>query len=214
MQSLHRTVPRLNAFPLTSAALLAAAGCLDGSSVKPPNVDPQAAATYAMERYDANGDGALEHSELSSCPALAAARANFDIDQDGRVSKDELTDALTQIYGVETSLTTLSCTVTFSGRPLAGATVRLRPSQMLGDALPSAEGVTDQHGLARPTIDPKLLPEEFRERPFVYAGLYRVEITHPRTQLAARYNSETELGCYVDPAAHNATSARFDLKPN
>ena len=53
---------------------------------------------------------------------------------------------------------------------------------------------------------------EFQQRPLVYAGLYSVEITHPQTQLAARYNTSTELGCYIDPAARDATSARFDLR--
>ena len=71
--------------------------------------------------------------------------------------------------------------------------------------------MTDQRGSARPSIDAALLPEEFRERPLVYTGLYRVEITHPRTQIASRYNTATELGCMVDPAARGGTSAKFNL---
>ena len=89
-------------------------------------------------------------SELSKCPALAAARNSFDIDQDGRIGKSELTDGLMQMYGSQVSLTEMNCTVTLNGRPLAGAKVRLRPIEMLGDTLPSAEGVTDQQGSARP----------------------------------------------------------------
>lgn len=165
-----------------------------------------------MEHYDANDDGGLEPSELSRCPALAAARASFDTDGDGRLGANEITDGLAQMYGSQTSLTEMNCTVTLKGRPLAGATLRLRPIEMLGDALPSAEGVTDQRGIAHPTIDVELIPEEFRERPLVYSGLYHVEITHPRTQLASRYNTATELGCLVDPAARGGVSAHFDLK--
>jgi hypothetical protein len=46
----------------------------------------------------------------------------------------------------------------------------------------------------------------------VYPGLYHVEITHPRTQLASRYNTASELGCFVDAAARNGTLSKFDLK--
>ena len=53
-----------------------------------------------MEHYDANDDGALEPSELSSCPALAAARASFDADGDGRLGANEITDGLTQMYAL------------------------------------------------------------------------------------------------------------------
>jgi hypothetical protein len=151
MQSLYLTAVRL-AFSLTSAALLAAAGCSAGSSGTPPDVDPQAATAYALEHFDANDDDALEPSELSRCPALAAARASFDIDQDGRIGQDELTDGLSQMFGSQTSLTEMICNVKLNGRPLAGATVRLRPIEMLGDALPSAEGVTDQRGIAHPCM--------------------------------------------------------------
>jgi hypothetical protein len=61
-------------------------------------------------------------------------------------------------------------------------------------------------------IDPSLLPDEYREKPLVYAGLYRVEITHPRTLLASRYNTASELGCGVVPAARNGTLSKFDLR--
>ena len=115
------------------------------------------------------------------------------------------------MYGSQTSLAEMTCRVTLNGRPLTGATVRLRPIEMLGDTLPSAEGITDQQGSVRPSID-AVLPEDFRETSLVYTGLYRVEITHPRTQLASRYNTATELGCMVDPAARGGISAKFNLE--
>jgi hypothetical protein len=195
----------------TNAALLIVAGCSAGSSVEKMEVDPQAASAYAMQHYDANGDAALEPAELSSQPALAAVRLTFDTDGDDRLSVNEVADGVMQMFA-SPSLSEMACTVTLNGRPLAGATVRLRPIEMLGDSLPSAEGVTDQRGRVRPTIDAELIPEEFRERPLVYSGLYRVEITHPRTQLASRYNTATELGCLVDPAARGGATAHFDLK--
>jgi hypothetical protein len=211
MQSLCQTGPKLLVFLLLGAELLATAGCSAGSSVQTLDVDPQAASEYAMEHYDANGDGALEASELSRFPPLAAVRLTFDTDGDDRLSSNEIADGVAQLFA-SPRITEMTCTVTLDGRPLAGAKVRLRPAEMLGDTLPVAEGVTDQRGNVRPTIDSELLPEEFKQRPLVYAGLYRVEITHPRTQLASRYNTMSELGCYVDPAASHGMSAQFDLR--
>jgi hypothetical protein len=147
-----------------------------------------------------------------STPALAAARDSFDIDADNRISEEELINGLTLMFGSQTVLTEMTCFVTFNGRPLAGATVRLRPIKMLGDALPPAEGVTDRRGSVRPTINADLLPEDFKQRPLLYPGLYHVEITHPVTQIASRYNTASVIGCMVDPAARGGTSSRFDLK--
>jgi hypothetical protein len=212
MQSFHRIALRLATLSLTCVALAAVTGCSIGSSVSWPDIDPQAASSFAVELYDANGDGTFETAELSKCPPLLAARASFDTDADGRLSAKEVTDGLTLMFVPETSLTEMTCTVTLNRRPLTGATVRLRPAEMLGNALPPAEGVTDQDGRALPTIDAELLPEESKQRPLVYSGLYRVEITHPQTELAARFNTASELGCMINPAARNGTSARFNVK--
>jgi hypothetical protein len=212
MQTWIRAAAERSSFGLTAAALLAAAGCSAGGAGKPPDVDPQAASAYAMEHYDANHDGVLEPSELSRSAALAAASTSFDADGNGRLAAQEITDGLTQMYASGTSLAEVTCTVTLQGRPLAGAKVRLSPIEMVGDALPPAEGVTNQRGTVRPSIDAELIPEEFRHMPLMYPGLYRVEITHPRTQLSSRYNTATELGGLVEPAARAGMSLRFDLK--
>jgi hypothetical protein len=164
-----------------------------------------------MKHYDANHDGALDSSELSRCPALAAVRLTFDTDGDDRLSAEEITGGVRRMFASPT-ICEMACTVTLNGRPLARATVRLRPLEMLGETLPLAEGVTDDQGNVHPTVDAELLPEEFRNLRLMFAGLYRVEITHPRTQLPRRYNNATELGCYVDPSASHGTSARFDLR--
>ena len=165
-----------------------------------------------MEHFDTNHDNTLEPTELTGCPALATARTSFDTNGDLRLSANEIADGLTGMYASGMRLSEMNCTVTLNGQPLVGAKVRLRPIEMLGDALPSAEGMTDELGIARPTISAELLPDDFRQTPLMYPGLYRVEITHPQTQLAGRYNTATELGCHVDPAARGGNSAQFDLK--
>ena len=51
-----------------------ASGCGGGPpALKPPDLNPSAAADAAMELYDKNGDGILDSEELEACPALAKA---------------------------------------------------------------------------------------------------------------------------------------------
>jgi hypothetical protein len=125
---------------------------------------------------------------------------------------DELNDGLAQMYSSPGSLTEATCNVTLDGRPLSGATVRLRPIEMLGDTLPPAEGKTDNAGTAHLTVATERIPEEFRHQPLMYPGLYRVETTHPRAKLPSRFNTATELGCIIDPAVRGGMSVHFALK--
>jgi hypothetical protein len=197
---------------LVAAALVVSGGCSSSGSGDAPNIDAPAAAAYAMEHFDANKDGAIEKPELSDNPALAAALPTFDANHDGRLSANEIADGLTQMYASRMNLTGMACTVTRNGRPLVGAKVRLRPIEMLADALPSAEGVTDDSGTAHPAVSAELVPTEFNDKPLMYPGLYRVEITHDQLQLPGRYNAATELGCQVNPVARDGMSVQFDLK--
>jgi hypothetical protein len=189
-------------------------GCSGRSGGLPaPDVDSAAASAAALERYDANGDGALDAGELEACPPLASSRSTFDSNNDGRLTGDEIANRLNALAGPKSAFVSVNCTVTFSGVPLAGAKVTLRPPEFLGDSLPTAEATTDDSGYASPSISAESLPPQLKETPLVYPGLYRVEITHPERQLPSRYNSESELGIEIDPSSRSATSARFDLKP-
>jgi hypothetical protein len=212
MQSPPGKSVRSVALPIAIAGIVTASGCSARGSIAAPDIDPQAAATKAMEQADANKDGALDKSELSNNPALAAALPTFDVNGDGLLNASEIAAGLTQMYAPRNPLTEMTCTVTRNGRPLAGATVRLQPLEMLGEDVPPAEGVTDQSGTARPAISAELIPEQFKQSPLMYPGLYRVEITHPTIQLPSRYNTATELGCQVNPVARDGMTARFDLK--
>src|SRR5688572_10924485 len=182
MQGRNRTAAWRLVYPPSVVALLVVVGCSAGGSSKSSDIDPQAAAAYAIEHYDANDDGTIAPSELSKCPALAAALSTFDTGGDGRLVANEIVAGLNQMYSSE-RLTEMTCRVTLQGRPLAGAKVRLTPIEMLGDALMPAEGVTNQRGIANPSITAELLPNEFRHKPLMYPGLYDVVITHPQTQL-------------------------------
>jgi hypothetical protein len=201
-------------FSAASAVLAACVGCSSGPKGLPvPEVNPAAAAAAAMEQLDANGDASLDETELAKCPPLAGAIAEYDSNNDRKLTAEEIADRLGAIAGPNSAYVSASCSVTLDGVPLEGAIVKLRPPPFVGDAAPTAEGTTDASGIARPSIPAEFMPPQLKDTPLVYPGLYHVEITHPQRQLAARYNTATELGFEVDPTSRESSGARFDLKP-
>jgi hypothetical protein len=203
-------------FLITVIALLVlGSGCSQrAAGVKAPSIDAFAVAARALARYDSNNDGALDRNELTKCPPLAVAITKYDADKDGRLTGDEITKRIGAIAGPTSAYVSIACTVFLEGRPLDGAQVKLRPVDIFGDEISAAEGATDPSGVAHPSISADMLPPKLAGASLVYPGLYLVEITHPQTQLPARYNTATELGCEVDPSAREGTAARFDLKSN
>jgi hypothetical protein len=166
-----------------------------------------------MEQFDANGDAAVDSEELAKCPPLSKAVASFDADKDGRLTEVEIANGVVALAGPDSAYVSANCTLTFEGRPLVGATVKLRPPDFIGDALPPAEAVTDESGHASPSISSDQMPPQLMGTPLVYPGLYHVEITHPQRPLPGRYNTATELALVVDPSSREGSAARFDLKP-
>jgi hypothetical protein len=202
------------------AALLAfcavlTSGCNQGpQEAEKPEVNGAAAAARALELYDANSDQALDQEEMAKCPPLASARDSYDVNKDGRLAADEIAARLDALAGPRSAFVGVTCAVSFSGRSLEGAVVKLRPVEMLAENLPPAEGTTDESGAASPTIAGDRLPPDLANASLVFPGLYHVEITHPQAKIPARYNTATELGWEIDPSSRTGTSARFDLKAN
>jgi hypothetical protein len=190
-------------------------GCGGGqAAVKSVSLNPSSSAAKAIELYDANADGSLDDSELAKCPALAMSIKQVDANGDHRLNVDEIRGILERIQASGTPLSGAGIQVTLAGRPLAGATVKVTPAEFFEGALPPAEGVTDEQGLAHPTIGDENLPEKLKGSALMYPGLYAVEITHADQQLPPRYNAETELGLLIDPASREGSGGRFDLKAN
>ena len=190
--------------------MLACAGCSRGpAAVPPPYIDPDGAADQAIELYDANHDGALSKVELAKCPAILSKLAVYDQNANGSVEAGEIAKRLTDLLSAKIALTRLQCRVTFRGRPLRGATVTLEPEAYLGDEVKTATGVTDEHGVAAPSIPEEEMPENLQSMAFVHCGAFKVRITHPTIKLPARYNTATELG-YETEVGNPFTS--FTLK--
>jgi hypothetical protein len=165
-----------------------------------------------MESHDANHDGAIEPGEMASCPPLVAVMPRYDADGNGSLSAAEIEARLVELYRTGAVLTNVDCTVTFNRRPLAGALVKFHPVDMLKPAVKPAEGITDQSGRARLTVQDEDLPDDLQDAALMYPGLYHVEITHPQVDLPARYNDASELGFEVDPSLRDGISAQFDLR--
>ena len=89
---------------------------------------------------------------------------------------------------------TLNCRVTLNNAPLVGAQVKLTPEPFLVPAVKPCSGVTESDGVAYMSIAPEDLPEDMRMLEAVQIGLYKAEITHPRKNLPARYNTASTIG--------------------
>jgi hypothetical protein len=207
-------MPRLNVgFAPLVVLILFDAGCgSEGASEKPLiSLDPSKATSVVMQRCDSNGDQQLDAEEVAKYPPLSNAAAKYDPNGDGKIAADEISGRLLRLATTSSGLGEVESTVRFEGRPLAGAMVRFVPLLAEGDAPWAGNGTTDSQGRATISVPTELLPEEAADARGLPPGLYTVEITHPEQQLPAQYNTATELGFEVDPAARDA--ARFDLKP-
>ena len=170
-------------------------GCHRGPKrIEPVHIDTRAAAKLAMQQYDANGDGSLAPAELKQVPGILESMENFDQDQDGTVSSEELATRMGQWEKHRRPILTLRCRVTLDGRPLPGAEVEFIPETFLEQSIETAKGTTDATGAVRMEIPEENRPPELMTHPGIQAGLYKVRITHPQKKLPRRYHAESELG--------------------
>jgi len=200
--------------PIALSFALVGCGGAGRSGPGAANVDAEDAATQTIAKYDLDKDGAIDAQELAAYRPLSQIVLSYDENGDAEVSPAELAARFKKMFESGANVTGFDCTVTLDGRPLSGATVRLRPAEILGDALPPAEGTTNAAGVARLSVAPEVLPEDLRSAQLIYPGLYQVEVTHPQANLPSRYNTSTELGVEVDPASRTGTFANFNLKSN
>jgi len=176
--------------------------------VLPPAVDAAAVTDAIMARADADGDGRLSAAELTTLPALAAAREILDGDGDGQLSGAEIRRWLDDIKASRVAITSLCVTVTQRGKPLAGAKVRLLPEPFMGPETQPAEGLTDPQGNALVSIPGS-------DYPGVNCGLYRVEIFgagSDGTPLSFRSNGQSILGLAVGGMLPENGMAHFALE--
>jgi len=174
--------------------------------VAPPSIDADESGAQAMAQYDRDNDGLLSKDELENCPAILHRIERYDFDQDGQVSAAEIAKRVGELQKSKVALMPLGVKVTFNGRPLAGAEVRLIPETFLGEAVQSASGTTDKYGMTTPAIAADKLPADLADIRGVHLGLYQVEISHPKKKLGVQ-----RLGTEIDHT-DQWNGLRFDLK--
>jgi hypothetical protein len=195
-----------------SLGVLAAGGCSQTPPRVPaPAIDPAAAGQLAIEKYDTDGDGLIRGDELNKAPGLKNALQNLDANQDGGVSAQEIAERVKAWQQTKVGTMSLSCTVTYRGHRLQGATVKFVPEEFLGDEIQTATGQTDEFGLA--VLNVPVDPDVRGDVPGVQCGLYRVEITKQGADIPAIYNTQTILGQEVaDDCAAVRRGIIFELK--
>jgi hypothetical protein len=186
-------------------------GCSGGpAGIEAPPWDPAVATERAIAEYDGNGDQKLSKDELKASPGLLTALTRFDGDRDGTISADELRTNLEAFRQQDASLVAVSCVVQRGNQPLEGATVKFVPDAFMSDSIKPASGVTGRDGMASLSIGDEELPEPYRGRVSgVHCGIYRVEVTHPRVDVPAKYNAQTELGRIVTRRDHETLTISF-----
>lgn len=193
--------------------MLATIGCGGPPpAVELPRVDPQGAAQRAMEKYDHNGDGALDKSELAAAPSLQSALPRIDGDGDGRIRASELSKRIADWQVEQTGMTPFEVKVIRGGKPLENAQVVFEPAEFLGEVFQRGEGVSDKDGLAIISIPPELRKPGQEAVEGITAGLYRVRVTHPSEALPAKFNTETTLGCEVAYDLLGGEPPTFELR--
>ena len=194
--------------------LLLVSGCSGRpGAIRPPDVDADAAAGRAMELYDQSGDGQLSKDEWSASPALTAVAASYDKNGDGALSADEIAGGVGAWQQSGVGARTVPFAVRWNGRPLAGATVRLVPAPFLDNAVKGATGATSLSGGGQLSMSPEDRPKNAPNIPLMQPGLYHVEITHPSTQIPARYNTQTTLGIEITSRNPGPEGAVWALTP-
>jgi EF hand len=179
-------------------ALILAVGCSSRpGAIRPPSVDPDDAAGGAIEKYDRNGDGALSKDEWSDAPELVAVATQHDTTGDGALSADEIAEGIRIWQEGPVGARAVSFKITFNGRPLPGATVRLVPAEYLGEGVKAASGESGPDGSGKLRVAAEDLPKNAPNMALMQPGLYRVEITHPSVKIPEKYNAKTTLGIEV-----------------
>ncbi|HEX2474823.1 MAG TPA: hypothetical protein VHK01_08760, partial [Lacipirellulaceae bacterium] len=155
------------------------------------------AAAAAIDKYDQNGDGALSRDEWTQSPELSSVAAEYDTTGDSALAVDEIAEGIRIWQDGPVGARAVPFKVTFNGRPLAGASVRLLPAEYLGDAVKGASGESGPDGTGKLRLAPEDLPKNAPNMSLMQPGLYRVQITHPSVKIPEKYNSETTLGIEI-----------------
>jgi hypothetical protein len=159
--------------------------------------------------YDANGDGVLSGKELDKCLGIKSALEHYDIKHDGKVTPAAIAARIREWQESKLGTTAPKVRVLLDGQPLEGATVTLEPEPFLGPHVAIASGQTSNNGAPLLTITADPQNPQSGRKSGVQCGFYKVRISKQiggRETIPARFNSSTELGIEIAPAANRGNS--------
>lgn len=173
-----------------------AIGCFGGPSrVEAPKWDVDAITEACMQQTDEDGDGFVTKSEAkSNAPGLAYALQQLDTDNDKQLSVEEIRQRFQDLADSKTGVQGFSVRLTYKGRPMRQADLRLVPEPFLEGIVEEAEGQISDEYTGAASFD---IPgdEYYGVRP----GMYRIEVRSSDVNIPAKYNDETTLGVEVAP---------------
>ena len=130
---------------------------------------------------DVDQNGEISRDESKNCLAMEKRFSMFDGDGNDSIGLDEIKTGLAKIFDQKVGLLSVSCIVKRNKRPLQGAIVKFIPEDFLAEVVPEASGVVRDDGIAIIAIDDDKLPRGApKGAGLMRAGIYRVEITHPK----------------------------------
>jgi hypothetical protein len=188
------------------------AGCGRGpSAVTAPDIDVDAATEAAFGLYDADKDGILSVKELDAIPGVKASLPVYDTDRDGQVSVQEMRDRIAAWKTTSPAMMSWDCYVTLDGQPLQDAQVVYVPEPYLAEWLYPSSDVTGPDGIAAIAVPAEYLAKDHQRLRAVHAGVYKVQITHPKIKIPAKYNEKTSLGRELSRETKTGSFDAFEL---
>ncbi len=172
--------------------------------VAAPDWEPEQNAKEVMAALDKDQNGQLSGEELAAAPGLRYCAPRLDSNGDQQLSEEEVRARFQLYRDQRVGLKDFACVVTYKGRPLDNATVRLVPEPFVEAIIEPATGTT-ANGVAQLSVDGSKVKA-------VRIGMYRVEITAPGLDLPAKYNTETELGIEIAPIMDPTAEGLFPFK--
>lgn len=161
-------------------------------------------AAAAMELADADKDGFLSDQELTSVPGLKAGIKTIDTDGDGKISQAEVESRIQLYADRKTAILPCMLTITYKGKPLMDANVKLVPEPFLEGVIEPAEGTSDFDGSVLMKMPNNAIDG-------VRCGFYRIEVTSADKQISSKYNVATEIGYEAAPEGY-PPQTRYDVK--
>jgi len=204
---------RFSAIHLAPLCVVFLAGCTGRPGrVDVADIDPSTAASQALEIYDSDGDDRLSDAELRNVPGILKWKALYDLDSDQFVTGEEIAERLEKWQADKLAFRSINASVKLDGRPLANVQVSLEPEAYLGGAAKRASGVTNARGYATLSVSPDDLPEDIKARGMrisgVYAGTYKIKLSHPQRTLPEVAENGIGLG---DEVARDTVNTSIEI---